>query len=260
MSDQVAPEETARPNAAQIHDRARQEGEEALGRNSRALALSGLTAGLLMGLSGFGVATLLSELGDSGAAHTVAYLLYPLGFIAVILGRAQLFTENTLYPVVVLLEDRRGWRAVGRIWSVVLAANLVGCLLFAGLAMETGALAPEIQAELTKLGEEVVEASFSTVFFSGVMGGWLVALAAWLVLSADTSFGRMALIIVVTFPIGLAGLAHCIASSAEVLSAVAEGAVTVPDYFAWLVPAVLGNAVGGVVIVTLLNHGQVTAE
>lgn len=259
MSEQ-APEETDRPSAAQIHDRARQEGEESLVRNSRALALSGLTAGLLMGLSGFGVAAVLSELGASGPAHTVAYLLYPLGFIAVILGRAQLFTENTLYPIVVLLEDRRGWLSVARVWGVVLVANLVGCLLFAGLAMKTGALKPEISTELSRLGVEAAEGHFSETFFSGVMGGWLVALAAWLVLSADTAFGRLALIVVVTFPIGLAGLAHSIASSAEILSAVAVGAVTTLDYGAWLVPAVLGNAVGGVVIVTLLNHGQVVAE
>lgn len=255
-----APESTDRPDAAQIHDRAQQEGEESLTRTSLALAISGLTAGLLMGLSGFGVAIVLSELGESGMARTVAMTLYPLGFIAVIVGRAQLFTENTLFPIVVLFDDKRRLLDVARVWGVVLAANLAGCLLFAALAMETGSLRPDIQDELSKLGEEAVTGDFVPLFFSGVVGGWLVALAAWLVLAADTAFGRVALIFFVTFPIGLAGLAHSIASSAEILSAVVDGAVEWSSFGEWLVPAVLGNAVGGVVIVSMLNHGQVAAQ
>ena len=34
-------------------------------------------------------------------------MFYPIGFIVVILGRAQLFTENTLYPVALVLAEKK---------------------------------------------------------------------------------------------------------------------------------------------------------
>jgi hypothetical protein len=60
-----------------------------------------------------------------------------------------------------------------------------------------------------------------------------------------------------TFVVGAAHLAHSIAGSAEILAAVLAGKVTVGTYFYWLTAAVLGHAVGGVVMVALLNYGQV---
>jgi formate-nitrite transporter family protein len=62
-----------------------------------------------------------------------------------------------------------------------------------------------------------------------------------------------------TFIVGVAKLSHCIASSGEILSAVVAGALPLSTYIGWLVPATLGNIVGGVVIVSMLNYGQVRA-
>jgi formate-nitrite transporter family protein len=95
------------------------------------------------------------------------------------------------------------------------------------------------------------------VFWSAVVGGWIIALVAWLVSGSHSITGSVMLIWLLTFLVGAGHFAHCIASSGEILAAVLEHQVTVARYFWWLVPAVLGNIIGGVVIVTLLEYGQV---
>lgn len=250
------PQRQNRPTAREIHDRAVADGRSELERPLTALGVSGLASGVLMGLSGLGVAELLA----AGAPHAVAMLLYPLGFIAVIIGRAQLFTENTLYPVIVSLHDRRAIAPTLRLWGVVLAANIVGTLTFALLAMETGAAKDKAVGELAKLGVQATTAPFWDLFFSAVVGGWLVALAAWLVLASDATIGRIVVIFLLTYLIGVGSFEHVIATSAELLSAVVEGERAVGEFWRWFAAALTGNVVGGVVIVTLLNHGQVVSE
>ncbi|HEU4674943.1 MAG TPA: formate/nitrite transporter family protein [Motilibacteraceae bacterium] len=230
---------------------------EELGRPLRNLAFSGAGAGLAMGISGLGVASMHAMVGNGPAATAVAFLLYPLGFVVVIIGRQQLFTENTLFPVAVVLAERRRLGATARLWAVVLVANVLGTLLFAWLAQLTPAVPADVGHELVRLGAEQASRGFSTVFWTGIVGGWLVALVAWLVTAADSTSGQFAVIVGLTYVIGAAHASHSIAGSAEVLNAVLGGDVGWGTYGSWLLAAVLGNAVGGVVMVALFNYGQV---
>ncbi len=245
-----------RPSADLILERVVETGREALRRSPSELTFSALFAGLAMGLTGLGVAAALAE----GASQTAAYLLYPLGFLAVILGRAQLFTENTLYPVVVSLDDRDRVGLTARLWAIVFAANVLGTLAFAFLAVRTGALSPEIERELRTLGAETVEGGFGRTFFSGVLGGFVIALVAWIVEALDDSAGRLLIIFALTFVVGLAHLDHCIASAAYVLGDTLDGGTSVGQFAQWLAAATLGNIAGGVGIVTVLNYGQVRSS
>src|SRR5205085_12319321 len=93
--------------------------------------------------------------GEGGHQQLIAYLFYPIGFIAVIIGRAQLFTENTLYPVVIVLEDPRHFLNMLRLWGVVFAANVAGAAVFALLIIKSGAVEPKIAETLVKLGTEM---------------------------------------------------------------------------------------------------------
>ena len=88
-----------------------------------------------MGLTALGVSAIHAFLGDGGWRDLVAYLAYPLGFIAVIIGRAQLFTENTLTVILPLLnrKDSKTFWNVARLWTVVLVANAVGALVVAAV-------------------------------------------------------------------------------------------------------------------------------
>lgn len=249
---------TGRLNAGEIHEEVVANGRSELDRSTGGLAFSGLAAGLLMGLTGLGVAGTRAIL-PGPAAEFVALLFYPLGFIAVIIGRAQLFTENTLYPVVLVLTDRSHLLTMLRLWGVVFAANVLGSLAFAALVAKTGALEPVAVNELVHLGVDATDRPLLDVFTSGIIGGWLVALAAWLVSGARRTSGQVAVVWLMTFLVGLLHLAHCIASSGYILVAVLSGSVSGGGYAMWLAAATGGNIVGGVVIVSLLNHWQVHA-
>jgi formate-nitrite transporter family protein len=252
-------EETRRLTAHEILKAALENARSELSRSVVKLGFAGVAGGITMGLTGLGVASVRAILGDTGWHETAAYLLYPIGFIAVIIGRAQLFTENTLYPVVLVLDERRNLLQMLRLWVVVFAANILGAWMFALLMAKTSALRPEILSELVKLGLVATSGSFAHFFWSGVVGGWLIALVAWTVTASHWTIGQLAMIYLLTLLVGIGHFAHCIASSCEILTAVIFGSLAPGIYFYWLLAATLGNICGGVVIVSLLNYGQVRA-
>jgi formate/nitrite transporter FocA (FNT family) len=246
-----------RPTADEIYEQVSRNARHELDRPAIALAISGLAGGITMGLTALSVSIVTASLLPSAISSFVAQLAYPIGFIAVIVGRAQLFTENTLYPVALMLAERRHFRTTLRLWSIVLPSNLVGAFLFAVLAARTGGLRPEYLDAMVKIGQQSANVSAGHVFWSAVIGGWIIALVAWLVSGSHSITGSVMLIWLLTFLVGLGHFAHCIASSGEILAAVLQHQVTAAQYFWWLLPAVLGNIVGGVLIVTLLEYGQV---
>ena len=221
---------------------------------------SGLAGGITLGITGIAVASVRATLGDGGWQELVAYLIYPIGFIAVIIGRQQLFTENTLYPVVLVLDERKHVLSTLRLWGVVFGSNIAGAVLFSALCIYTTALRPEIQAKLVELGNQAAPGSFGHLFWSGVVGGWLIALVAWMVSASHWTIGQVAMIWLLTFIVGVGHFAHCIVTSCEILSSAMAGSVSVPAYLHWLAAATLGNIVGGVGIVSVLNYGQVRQE
>ena len=246
-----------RPTADEIYEQVSRNARHELDRPAIALAISGLAGGITMGLTALSVSVITASLPPSAMSSFIALLAYPIGFIAVIVGRAQLFTENTLYPVALMFAERRHFLTTLRLWSIVLPSNLVGAFLFSVLAVRTGALRPEYAAAMAQLGQQAADVSGGHVFWSAVIGGWIIALVAWLVSGSHSITGSVMLIWLLTFLVGVGHFAHCIASSGEILAAVLQHEVTVSQYFAWLLPAVLGNITGGVLLVTLLEYGQV---
>jgi len=257
--DENSMADSGRRSASEIFSAALKNARDELQRSSRALAFSGLTGGLTMGLTGLSVAAVHATLPPGGWADFAAFLFYPIGFIAVIIGRGQLFTENTLYPVIVILDERKKRDLINtaRLWLVVFVSNVAGAAAFAALAIRTGALKGSISDALVRMGGEAVSQSGSHIFWSAVIGGWLIALVAWMVTASHWTIGQLAMTWLLTFVVGIARLAHCIATSGEILSAVVHGDATYAAYGHWLLLATLGNIAGGVVIVSLLNYGQV---
>jgi formate-nitrite transporter family protein len=249
-----------RPTASEIYQQVSKNARRELSRTNLALAVSGIVGGLTMGLTGLSVALVRAQLGSGPIAEFIATGFYPMGFMAVILGRSQLFTENTLYPVALMFTERRHFLSTMRLWSVVFAANVFGALLFAMLAVRTGALRSEYADALSQLGVEATRYPASHIFWSGVVGGWIIAMVAWLVSGSHSITGSVMLIWTLTFVVGLGHFAHCIATSGEILAAVLHGQLGALRYFLWLGPAVLGNITGGVLLVTLLEYGQVNLE
>src|ERR1700723_2940887 len=249
--------ELDRPTADEIYEQVSRNARHELDRSVVGLTISGLAGGITMGLTALSTSIVVAELGPSATARFISFFLYPIGFIAVILGRAQLFSENTLYPVALMLAERRhGWKTL-RLWVIVLASNVMGAFVFALLAVRTGALRPEFVTAMTRMGVDAAGVTTSHIFWSGVIGGWIIALGAWLVSGSHSITGSVMLIWLLTFVVGLGGFAHCIATSGEILAAILDHQLAVSRYFAWLAPATLGNICGGVLLVTLLEYGQV---
>jgi formate/nitrite transporter FocA (FNT family) len=245
-----------RPTAIQIYEQVSRNARRELARSNSALAVSGIVGGLTMGLTGLSVSAVTAQLGQTAGAQFIAFLLYPMGFMAVILGRGQLFTENTLYPVALILAERRHLLSTARLWIIVFASNVAGALLFAVLCARTKALQPEILGAMTRLGVAAATPSPKHIFWSAVVGGWIIALVAWLVSGSHSITGSVALIWSLTFIVGLGRFARCIAASGEILAAVLCHKLAVLAYAKWLSLAAAGNITGGVVLVTLLEYGQ----
>ncbi len=250
----------ARPSAHDIYDRVRQDAHDELERPSSSLAFSGLFAGFTIGATPLAYALALNELGSAGAAPLIASLVYPVGFIAVILGRAQLFTENTLYPVVLSFNRPSALPETARLWAIVYATNLIGSIAFAALLVETSAVSGDTVSQMTALGGDFAAGSFGHVFWSAVVAGWLLALIAWLVEATESAIAQFAVIWFLAVLVALGAFSHCVASSIDVGTAMLAGNVGIGDAIGWLATATLGNVAGGVLIVSLLNYGQVRAD
>src|SRR3954465_1188933 len=254
MSQEQAAPESRRLTAHEIFESATENARSELKRPWLGLAFSGLAGGITLGLTGIAVASVRATLGDGGWQELVAYLIYPIGFIAVIIGRQQLFTENTLYPVVLVLDERKHLLSTLRLWAVVFISNIAGALLFAALCTYTTALKPDIKTKLLEPGVRAGQGSFGHFFWSGVIGGWLIALVAWMVSASHWTIGQIVIVWMLTFLVGIGHFAHCIATSGEILAAVVGGSAPLSSYLHWLLFATLGNILGGIIIVSLLNY------
>ena len=253
---QTAQKHLERPSAQDLYEQVANNARQELGRSTISLIISGLAGGIFMGLSALGTAIALSMLGTARPAEFVAKMFYPIGFIVVILGRSQLFTENTLYPVALVLAEKKHFWHTMRLWAAVLPSNVLGALAFAALATLTGAINAETAQALGHLGLEATRHPASTIFWSGVMGGWIIATVAWLVSGSHSITGSVLIIWLLAFVVGLGNFAHCIAASGEVFAAILAGQLPWLAYPRWFIPAVAGNICGGVGMVTLLEYAQ----
>lgn len=257
----AGPATGTRMSADEIYHNVRRTAEEELDRPGLALFWSALAAGLIISFSFLGAAYLRDLVPEHLKAAALA-AGYPLGFILVVLARNQLFTENTLEPIIPFLHQP-GWPILRRLlvlWAIVLCGNLLGTLSLAGLLAYTPLVAPAFKQTLLEVAAESTSGGFGLVLYWAIFGGWLIALMAWLIASTHETIAQILLIWLTTAPIAAFGFRHSIAGSVEAFYQAMMGATTWgASIGAFVVPAVIGNIIGGVVLVALLNHGQVTA-
>lgn len=243
-----------------IHEVIRMRGEQELARSNAMLFWSGLAAGMSMGFSLIAEGLFNAHLPHASWAPLVSKLGYAFGFIVVILGRQQLFTENTLTPVLPVLAKRTLSTAMQtlRLWAIVLVSNLIGALCVALVLSHSNAFEQSVRDAFLELGTRALAPSFGTVLLRGIFAGWLIALIVWLLPAVPNN--RLWMILFLTWLVGVGNLSHVIAGSVDTLYAVTSGAASWGDYFGhFMVPALLGNTIGGVSLVAVLNHAQVVA-
>jgi formate/nitrite transporter FocA (FNT family) len=245
------------PPGEVIYEAIYSEGEHELKRNGLELALSGFAAGLSMGFSMLAQAFLQIHLPTAGWTPLLTKLGYSLGFLIVILGRQQLFTENTLTVILPLLRKKKLHMLlnVGRLWGIVLAMNLLGTFLFALFVGKTALFSGEVHGAFTEMAQPIVHLGFGVVLLRGILAGWLIALMIWLLPFAESA--RIWVIIVLTYMIGIAELPHVIAGSVEVFYLVVIGVLPFSGFLgSFFVPALIGNIIGGVALVAVGAHAE----
>jgi len=259
--EQNAVEESRRPRAPVVYEIIRREGQSELTRPLASLWWSGVAAGISIGFSFVAQAALAAHLPASEMKRAIAALGYPAGFLIVILGRQQLFTENVLTAVLpVMTHWKLSWLLrMLRLWLAVLAANIAGCFVFgcafAFLPIGSG----NFTSALAMLVQELMQNTPFEMFSKAIGAGWLIAALVWIIASTDGL--EFFIIGFLTYLIALFGFTHIVAGTAEVLYGVLAGLTPFSDAaLKFFLPTLAGNVFGGTVLFSVLSYAQVREE
>ncbi|UZR96835.1 formate/nitrite transporter family protein [Chondrinema litorale] len=239
----------------EIFQRVMASADEEIDRNVKLLFFSGLAAGLIIGASFFGRVVLTTAYPQDSVG--LGNLLYPIGFIAIVLGGYQLFTENTLTPVTLVLTRLASIPSLLRLWSIVLFANVSGAAIGALLFANTGVFSSEAAETASKIGEHALSFSKITLFYKAAVAGGLVATMVWLVHAARDTISRLLIIYIVMILIPAGELFHCVVGAFEIFYLVYVGSASLLTVFIdFFIPVVLGNIMGGVIFVAFVNYAM----
>jgi formate/nitrite transporter FocA (FNT family) len=234
-------------------------------RSSEGLFLSALSAGLDLGFGPLLIAamvTLTSGVYSEPLIEILTANMYTVGFIFVVLGRTELFTEHTTLAVLPVLDRLASIRDLGRLWGIVYAGNVVGGTIFAGVMVAIGPAFGIFEVgALGTITKPFVTHDSGALFGGAILAGWLMGLLSWLVIAARDTISRVFFVWLITFVIGFAHLPHSIAGNIEMLAALlGTGTVGPLAYVRFLVIVTIGNAIGGIVFVALLKYGHIVRE
>ena len=233
--------------------------KETFERSLGSLFTSAFTAGLEIGISFFMILSAFALLNDvipSRYAMVLSSLLYPIGFIIVVIGQSLLFTEQTSLLSLPVLNKIEPLHKLLRLWGIVIAGNIVGGCIFAALMIGLG-LHMHLFTDhaIDVYAEHILGFEWWVIFGSAVLAGWMMGVAAWLVTSARDTLSRIVLVTLITGSIGFLGLHHSIVGNIEIFSALLYGnTVSLWRYLVFLVVVLVGNTVGGVVFVAVLKN------
>jgi formate/nitrite transporter FocA (FNT family) len=198
---------------------------------------------------------------DTSWRPLLTSLGYPVGFLIVVLARQQLFTENTITPVLPLAANftAANLAKLARLWTIVFAANMIGTAAAAVFCTLPPVLAPELRDVMIDISRQILQTSWIESFFRAISAGFLIAAMVWLIPSAEaTAFHVIAML---TYLIGVGGFQHIVAGSVEAFLLVANGQLGLGQMIvSFVVPVLLGNIVGGTALFTLISHAQVMRE
>lgn len=249
------------PRAAVLHEIIRREGEQELARGVPALIWSSVAAGLTMGFSMLARGVLHRYTDHLAGGFLLESIGYTFGFLAVMIARQQLFTENTLTAVLPTMTKPTlpMFGCLLRLWSMVFLGNLVGVAIFAWGLLHLQQFDAPTEASFRFLGEELMHNSVLQMFTKGILAGWIIAMMVWM--TAATQESRLAIIIICTYVIAIGGFTHIIVGSVESLYLVFAGLLSFGDYVTkFALPTLAGNIVGGSLIFALISHAQVRSD
>jgi formate/nitrite transporter FocA (FNT family) len=253
------------PEPDEIYERSRREGQRRLARPVLELAATALVGGfdVAFGVAAFGLAAgAVAGSGSSSVALLVGAVAFGIGFVFVVVGRSELFTENFLVPIAGLEGRNRGsWLKLGELWVATLVLNIAGGVILALILTSEGVMSSESQRQLVDLAERLAGYSVLASFLSAVVAGALMTLMTWFVEGAAASMGvRIVMSWIVGTLIVLGTFNHAIVGTIEMVFGMRFGAdVGISEVFSSLGLTVAGNLVGGLLLVTFARSAQAFA-
>lgn len=247
-------------SSVSVYSVVHREGMEELNRPATSLWWSGVAAGLGISTSVIAEGILHKVFEGSPYQFAIENLGYTVGFVLVILGRLQLFTENTITAILPLLTHsslKMLWSTL-RLWAIVFVANLCGTLLAALLGYHIGTIPPEYVDGMAAISHHYANLDVSQAFSYGITSGFLVAAIVWMIPSARSA--AFLVIIMFTYLIALGNFTHVIAGSTELFLLGMRGEIGLAQTAALLSCTLLGNIAGGTGLFALLAYGQVVRE
>ncbi|HWB73147.1 MAG TPA: formate/nitrite transporter family protein [Egibacteraceae bacterium] len=231
------------------------EGRVRLARTWPGLLATGFVGGVDVSL---GILALLVVKHETGSI-VLGALAFTTGFIALTLGKSELFTENYLVPVAAVVAHKASTRSLVRLWVGTVTTNLVGGWVVTGLIMMA---LPRLTSTAIEIAEFYPRLGLGREAFAlGLIGGVVITVMTWMEHGGSSVLGRVVAAVVAGFLLAVAPLNHVIVVSLEMFAALHVGAPF--GYAEWLGVAALAtvaNMVGGLVLVTLLRLVQVGAR
>lgn len=240
-----------------------QDGLRTLDRPAAGQFVSSASCGLDISFGPFMMVAMLTMLSGTVAdpiVRTIMPILYTFGFIFVILGRSELFTEHTTLAVLPVLDGHESVSNLARLWTIVYSGNIIGGTVMAVFGswavVELGVVEPQY---LVSTGMTFIDLTPAGVLAGAILAGWLMGLLSWILTSVGDTISRVVVIVFVTYLIGFAHMPHCVAGNIEVIAAMMVGGpISFAQWGQFLAITSIGNAIGGVVFVSLVKYGHVT--
>ena len=179
----------------------------------------------------------------------LAGLAFPVGLMLVIIAGAELFTGNNAMLIPGFMNGKIKWHTVLKNWALVFGSNFIGTIFFAYLLVHvTGILSHDPwQSSIIHTAVYKTTQPWHVIFLKGIGANWLVCLAVWLGLSAQSTSGKIAGLWWPVMAFVVLGYEHSIANMFYIPMGIFEGAPVTWASFVFnnLIPSALGNIVGG---------------
>lgn len=236
------------------------DGREELSRPTSSLFWSGIAAGICISLSVIAMGVLNAALPSGESWFLLQYFGYTLGFLVVIQGRLQLFTENTITAVLPTLANfnARNLGKMLRVWGVVFGANMIGTFIISLLLTIFTFLPPDYMEGVMRISHHYTDIPPLAALIRGIPTGLILASMVWIMPSCKGQ--ETFTIIILIYLIALGQFTHVIAGSVEIFLVMFEGGISVFDGFLLLFSTAFGNIIGGTGLFALLVYAQIREE
>jgi len=239
-------------------------GQARLTRSWLEMSMSGLIAGMNVTfgiIASSYVAAATAPFVGPNIAKILGALFFPIGFMFLMIGKSELFTENFLVPVTAVISKKGKIANLLKLWSLTLIGNMAGIFIFAlVIAGSLNQIVPSfVVNHIHSIANNYMNRTPFVMVLSAIFAGWLITLMTWLLIASSGTLARIFIIWVVGFLIYLNSFSHIVVASSEILIAINTGSHI--SYLPWLyryVPlTIIGNMIGGLFFVTILQYLQI---